>query len=180
MALVSTIDVAVRCDSWIRVFPAAERLAQEAARLALADGMAASDWVAKAPVELGITLADAAEQRRLNRDFRGQDVPTNVIAFPVWEPGTRIPVDAPVLLGDVVLALETVAHEAAEQEKSLGDHLRHLVVHGVLHLLGFDHLTTADATVMESLEKSILAKLGVADPYRDTACSLKGGRTRDE
>src|SRR5262245_23870018 len=152
MELVSTIDVAIRCIAWSRASPLVEWLTNEAARLALADGVAASGLVPTGPVELGITLADAAEQQQLNRDYRGQDVPTNVLAFPAWEAGRRMPADAPVLLGDVVLAFEPVAHEAAAQQKSLDDHLRHLVVHGVLHLLGFDHLTTADAAVMESLE----------------------------
>ncbi len=175
MALAPTIDVAVRCKGWSRVSPPAERIAHEAARLALAEGIAASNCLATAPIEIGITLSDAAEQQQLNRDYRGQDVPTNVLAFPAWEPVFRMPADAPVLLGDVVLALETVAREAAEQEKSLGDHLCHLVVHGVLHLLGFDHVTTAETTAMETLEKSILAKLGVADPYRDPARSVDGG-----
>jgi probable rRNA maturation factor len=124
-------------------------------------------------VELGITLGDAANQQQLNRDYRGLDAPTNVLAFPVWEPGTRLPPGAPVLLGDIVLALETVAQEAAEQEKPIGDHLVHLTVHGVLHLLGYDHLTQVEATAMESLERSILAELGVPDPYRDTMSSIE-------
>jgi probable rRNA maturation factor len=96
-----------------------------------------------------------------------------VLAFPVWEPGTRLSPGAPVLVGDVVLALETVAQEAAEQEKPIGDHLVHLTVHGVLHLLGYDHLTQVEATAMEPLERSILAELGVPDPYRDTKSSIE-------
>lgn len=75
---------------------------------------------------------------------------------------------APVLLGDVVLAFETVAREADEQGKPLADHLSHLTVHGVLHLLGYDHATPAEAGIMEALETAILAQLGVPDPYRDT------------
>jgi probable rRNA maturation factor len=78
-----------------------------------------------------------------------------------------------VLLGDVVLAVETMAQEAAEQKKPLADHLVHLTVHGVLHLLGYDHLTQAEVTAMESLERSILAELGVPDPYRDTMPSTE-------
>jgi probable rRNA maturation factor len=91
-----------------------------------------------------------------------------VLAFPAWEPGAEIPPGAPLLLGDVVLALETVAREAMEQGKPLADHLSHLIVHGVLHLLGYDHATEAEAVAMESLETSILASLGVPDPYRGT------------
>ena len=174
MELALTIDVAIRCIGWRQASPLVERLADEAARLALADGVAALDLVSIGPVEFGINLTDAAEQRQLNRDYRGHDVSTNVLAFPAWEARVPMSADAPVLLGDVVLSFETVALEAAAQQKSLDDHLRHLVVHGVLHLLGFDHLTTADAAQMEGLETSILAKLGVADPYCDHAWSIEG------
>jgi len=79
-----------------------------------------------------------------------------------------VPPGAPLLLGDVVLALETVRREAAEQNKPLADHLRHLVVHGVLHLLGYDHADAAGAAAMEAREIAILAELGVPNPYRDT------------
>ncbi len=120
------------------------------------------------PVELSVILTDDARQRRLNRDWRGVDRSTNVLAFPAWEPGARVASDAPMLLGDVVLAFETVAREADEQNKSTADHLSHLVVHGVLHLLGFDHGSDGEAAAMEALESSILASLGVADPYRGT------------
>jgi probable rRNA maturation factor len=167
MELISTIDVTVNCIGWSRLCPAAERLARKAAQVSLVDGLAASGVAPTAPVELGVTLADADEQQRLNRDYRGQDTPTNVLAFPAWKPGASVPPGAPMLLGDVVLAFEMVAREATEQKKALGDHIRHLVVHGVLHLLGFDHLTVIDAERMETLETSILAKLGVADPYHD-------------
>jgi probable rRNA maturation factor len=119
-------------------------------------------------VELGIRLADDAEQRRLNRDWRGIDLPTNVLAFPAWEPGAGVPEGAPWLLGDLALAYETVAREAQQQDKAFADHFRHLVVHGVLHLLGYDHATDVEAAQMEALETSILAELGVADPYRRT------------
>ena len=171
MNLACTIDVALACADWTRLCPAAESLARGAAQLALARGTAALRLAWQGTVELGITLADAAGQRQLNRDYRGLDAPTNVLAFPVWEPGTRLPTGAPVLLGDVVLALETVAQEAAEQKKPIADHLRHLTVHGVLHLLGYDHLTQTEAAAMECLEKSILAELRVPDPYCDTRSS---------
>ena len=93
--------------------------------------------------------------------------------------GNPAPSGAPVLLGDVVLAFETVAQEAAEQEKSFGDHLRHLVVHGVLHLLGYDHLTHGrGGQSWKSLETSILAKLGVPDPYRDPSSPIEPAAVR--
>jgi probable rRNA maturation factor len=168
-----TIEVALPCAGWTGLCAAAESLVRGAAELALARGTTDLGLTWEGTVEIGITLADAAGQRQLNRDYRGQDEPTNVLAFPVWEAGTRLPPDAPVLLGDIVLALETVAQEAAEQKKPLDDHLIHLTVHGVLHLLGYDHLTQAKAATMESLERSILAELGVPDPYRDTISSIE-------
>jgi probable rRNA maturation factor len=168
-----TIDVTLACAGWTRLCPRAESLARAAAELALARGTTALGVACQGTVELGITLADAARQRQLNRQYRGRDKPTNVLAFPVWEPGTRLPPGAPVLLGDVVLAMEIVAQEAAEQEKPIGDHLVHLTVHGVLHILGYDHLTRGEAAAMESLERSILAELGVPDPYRDPMSSME-------
>jgi probable rRNA maturation factor len=173
MYLACTIDVSVACPGWTRLCPPAESLARGAAELALARGTRALGLAWRGPVELGITLADAAGQQQLNRDYRGLDKPTNVLAFPAWEVGTRLPPGAPVLLGDVVLALEIVAQEAAEQTKPLADHLAHLTVHGVLHLLGYDHLTQGEAATMESLERAILAELGVPDPYRDTMSSIE-------
>jgi probable rRNA maturation factor len=173
MDLICTIDVTSVCAAWKQVCPAAESLVRRAAELALMRGVAASGFMWHGPVELGVILADAAEQHRLNRDYRGVDAPTNVLAFPAWESGTSLPAGAPVLVGDVVLALETLTHEAVEQNKPVADHLRHLVVHGVLHLLGYDHLTQTGAMVMETLERSILAELGVRDPYRDTMPSIE-------
>jgi len=173
MNLACTIDVELACAGWTGLCPLAEALARGAAGLALARGTTALGLAWRGAVELGITLGDAANQQQLNRDYRGLDAPTNVLAFPVWEPGTRLPPGAPVLLGDIALALETVAQEATEQEKPIGDHLVHLTVHGVLHLLGYDHLTQVEATAMESLERSILAELGVPDPYRDTMSSIE-------
>jgi probable rRNA maturation factor len=173
MNLAWTIDVALACADWTQLCPPAESLARGAARLALARGTTALGLAWQGTVELGITLADAAHQRQLNRNYRGLDAPTNVLAFPVWEPGTRLPPGAPVLLGDVVLALEIVTQEAAEQKKRLADHLVHLTVHGVLHLLGYDHLTQPEAATMESLERSILAELGVPDPYCATMSSIE-------
>jgi probable rRNA maturation factor len=173
MGSVCAIDVAVNCDGWSRVCPSVEYVARDAAEIAVKRALAASGRAWEAPLEIGITLADAAEQQRLNRDYRGQDAPTNVLAFPAWDAVTPVPVGAPVLLGDVVLALETVQLEAAEQGKPLADHVSHLVAHGVLHLFGYDHLTPADAIVMESVERSILAQLGVPDPYRDAPSALQ-------
>ena len=133
----------------------------------MVDGIAATGIRSPTQIELGITLTDDAHQRQLNRRYRGQDASTNVLAFRTCEPRRHAPPGVPLLLGDVVLAFETVAREADEQVKPFCDHVRHLIVHGVLHLLGYDHLREADAVIMERLETSILAKLGVPNPYRD-------------
>ena len=113
--------------------------------------------------ELSIVLTNDAEQQELNRQWRGKDSSTNVLSFPQIEPF------GPVagLLGDITLAHETLVREAEEQGVSLADHFTHLVVHGFLHILGYDHLTDAEALQMESLETQILASLGIADPYAD-------------
>ena len=111
--------------------------------------------------ELSIVLTDDAEQQGLNRDWRGIDKPTNVLSFPQIEPFG--PVTG--ILGDIVLARETLEREAAELDKPFTDHYTHLVVHGFLHILGYDHVDEAQALVMEGLETQILATLGIPDPY---------------
>ena len=110
--------------------------------------------------ELSVVLTDDAAIRTLNAQWRHKDEPTNVLSFPA---GAAAP--GPRLLGDIVIAYETTAREAAQEHKPLADHLSHLAVHGFLHLLGYDHESDADATVMEQLERDILARLGVPDPY---------------
>jgi probable rRNA maturation factor len=166
--LTALIDIASPCAAWDRVCPIAEDVARTAARVALSCGKAGSRITQQTAIELAIRLADDAVQQQLNRDWRGVDRPTNVLAFQAWEPSAPIPPGAPLLLGDVVVAFETAAREADEQGKPLADHLSHLIVHGVLHLLGYDHATETEAIAMESLETSILAGLGVPDPYRGT------------
>jgi len=119
-----------------------------------------------AGAELSVVLTDDASIRAINAQWRHKDEATNVLSFPAPPamPG------APRLLGDIVIAHETTAREAKAEGKPFADHLGHLAVHGFLHLLGYDHESDADAEVMERLEREILAKLGVPDPYatRDT------------
>ena len=133
--------------------------AEQAVREALKQSKATVTGVA----ELSVVLTDDAEQRGLNRDWRGIDKSTNVLSFPQIEPFG--PVSG--ILGDIILARETLEREAAELGVSLEDHFTHLVVHGFLHILGYDHIDDDQALVMEGLETQILASLGVADPYAD-------------
>lgn len=111
--------------------------------------------------ELTIRLVSAEESQALNCDYRGKDRPTNVLSFPFEAP----PLVELSLLGDLIICHEVVEHEAAEQGKPLIDHYAHMVVHGTLHLLGYDHMEESEAERMEALERAILAALGIPDPY---------------
>lgn len=120
-------------------------------------------FAGRASSEACVALSDDATLRELNHQFRGKDAATNVLSFPA-SAGPAAP-GLPAL-GDIVLAQETVAREAAEQGMPLAHHLQHLVVHGLLHLMGFDHETDGDAAEMEGIEVEALAALGIPDPYR--------------
>ena len=114
------------------------------------------------PAEISIRIVTAREGRLLNQQYRDRDYATNVLSFPVELPrGVKSP-----LLGDIVICAPVVAREAREQGKSGRDHYAHLTVHGVLHLLGFDHQNGKDAAKMEALETRVLAGLGIGDPYQ--------------
>jgi len=116
-----------------------------------------------AGAELGLIFADNAFVRALNCDWRGHDTATNVLAFPAMD-DIQIP-GAQVLLGDVVIARQKLESEAQKQNKPVHHHLMHLVCHGTLHLLHYDHMTDTDADQMESLERTILAQMQIPDPY---------------
>ncbi|MBZ6077071.1 rRNA maturation RNase YbeY [Microvirga sp. WGZ8] len=139
----------------------AEALAQRAADAAAVVADEADD-----DFEVSVMLTDDASIRELNRQWRGKDKATNVLSFPAPEqPGF----EGPRHLGDIALAYETLVREAEEESKPLADHFAHLVVHGVLHLLGYEHEVEEEADIMEALEVKALATLGIADPYRDMA-----------
>lgn len=135
--------------------PLAETAVYEALRLSKAK--------VAGTAELSIVLTNDEEQRSLNRNWRGKDMSTNVLSFPQIEPF------APVsgLLGDIVLARETLEREAEDQGVSFSNHFAHLLVHGFLHILGYDHLEEDQALVMEGLETQVLAAMGIPDPYAD-------------
>lgn len=126
----------------------------------------------KGPYEVTIRLGDAEEGRVLNRDFRGKDYATNVLSFPADEEVSSDFADDVTPLGDVFVCWPVVVAEAETGGKTVADHLSHLVVHGLLHLCGFDHLNDHEAETMEALEVRILATLHIANPYNDQAESL--------
>ncbi len=154
------IDIAVADERWCEGFGDVRSVCRKAARAALRAGDVRPP---SAGLELSIRLADDVELRDLNRDYRGIDRPTNVLAFPNGAAGSDGA--SPQLVGDVVLAYETVCTEARVQQKNLEGHLAHLVVHGTLHLSGFDHDTTDEAVRMEAAETATLHRLGYPNPY---------------
>lgn len=132
-------------------------------------------WVAAAlkgrirEADLAIRIVDTKEGRALNRHYRGKDYATNVLSFPAdIAEGVKLPKGVKMpLLGDLVICAPVVAREAKEQKKALNAHYAHLTVHGVLHLLGWDHEDEREAECMEQLEREVLAELGIADPYTE-------------
>jgi probable rRNA maturation factor len=160
-----SLDISMSSRLW-RGLPRARAVARETIAAAVAESEAAlGDGV-----EVSLSLADDATLRALNSRWRGIDKPTNVLSFPSAPPASVDAVDSraqrPRLqLGDIALAYETLAREAADLGVPLADHYRHLVAHGFLHLIGYDHETDAEAERMEALETRILARLGAADPY---------------
>ena len=144
------IDVVVEDPGWETAEPAAPALAEIAAAAVLTHERSPER-------DIAILLADDARIAALNGAFRGRDAPTNVLSFPAAAGAAE--------LGDIALAFGVCAREAAEQGKTLAHHLQHLTAHGVLHLLGYDHESEAEAEAMEAKERIILAGLGVPDPY---------------
>ncbi|MCK6104923.1 MULTISPECIES: rRNA maturation RNase YbeY [unclassified Brevundimonas] len=147
------IEIEVEADDWSAALPEVEAVVERAATAAL--GTVQGDVV--------VLLTDNETVRDLNARFRDKDKPTNVLSFPAPELPELL--GAAPHLGDIVLAYGVCADEAVAQKKTLPDHLSHLVVHGVLHLLGRDHEDEAEAEEMEAEEREILAGIGVADPY---------------
>ena len=157
-----TIDIAVEHDAWTRLESQGGGL-DALARRAIAAAMDSSGIAVPSDGEVSIVLCDDAFIQGLNKTWRGQDKPTNVLSFPAAE----VDGGADAMLGDIVIAYETCAREAAADSISLADHLAHLVVHGFLHLLGYDHEDEDEAEAMEALEGRTLGALGIASPYED-------------
>jgi probable rRNA maturation factor len=162
------VETTVATPGWDAAFDW-EGLATRAGAAALAETPHAGLDRAGYEVEVAVRLSDDAEVHKLNAQYRHKDQPTNVLSFPMVQPdlieGLANSDDGEVLLGDIILAYETVAREAGEKSLSVEDHAAHLIVHGVLHLLGYDHGDDVQGTHMESIETAALARLGLADPY---------------
>ncbi len=144
-----SVDVLVQSPQWKE-----QRGAEAAVREAI---NAAADEVASPPGEVAVVLTDDAAIRKLNRQWRKIDKPTNVLSFPAAK--------GAAMLGDIVIAYETLARESGDERKEFVHHLSHLAVHGFLHLMGYDHQNDSDAEAMEDLERAILARLKIPDPY---------------
>lgn len=146
------IEIEIEDPAWTAALPQVEALVLAAAEAALAQDGAQDEGVV-------LLLTDDAAVQALNARFRDKDKPTNVLSFPA-------PPNPERHLGDVALAYGVCVREAAEQGKPLAHHLQHLVAHGVLHLLGYDHMSDDEAEAMEGLERVVLAGLGIPDPYQ--------------
>ena len=153
--MIVQVDVQTACDD--NTIPEARTVEAWVTRAVEAAGIGND-------VEVSVRIVDADEIRALNNDYRDKDKPTNVLSFPAG-PIEGLPEDAPVLLGDIVVCASVVDSEAAEQGKMVGDHWAHMLVHGTLHLMGFDHGSDSEAIEMEALETRILASNDLPDPY---------------
>lgn len=165
-----TVDVDVRIPRWSTI---------NADPAGFSAGILCDVWQDVAPddalYEVSVVLGDDALLQQLNADYRGKDKPTNVLSFPsdllqenTLPPGEVIP------LGDIILSLDTLTREAADLDIDVADHFTHLLVHGMLHLMGFDHEQDDDAEQMEALETDILARMGIADPYQVNRTLMRG------
>lgn len=154
------LDISIESGDW-SAFADAEALVRGAAAALALDAKAAE----LRGREASVVFACDATVKRLNATYRGKDAPTNVLSFPFEPPPGAQGPEADLYLGDIILAAETLLREAADQGIPPAHHLQHLVVHGLLHLLGFDHMEDAEAEEMEAIESRVLAGLGIADPY---------------
>jgi probable rRNA maturation factor len=175
-----TLLLEIEHDDWVAGFhPQQAEPVIRAALLAGLETLAAGHQLPAAisgrQVEVSTVLTHDAEVQILNRDYRGKDKPTNILSFPQLDDTAPIlPDGATILLGDLVLAFETVASEAKARDIDLWQHVTHLIIHGLLHLVGFDHMDDNSAVAMEQLEVQAMARLSLDDPYRFDAADNIG------
>jgi probable rRNA maturation factor len=165
--ILGDLDIAVEHDNW----PDSESLIRRCVMAALK--YCKTDTQGR-PAELSIVLSDNDNVQDLNRDYREKDKPTNVLSFPALDsegPGFLVLEPGPLHLGDIILAYGVVEAEAKDQNITFEDHLSHLIIHGVLHLIGFDHIDDDEAEEMEAVEITILSDFGIANPYDSGAQS---------
>jgi probable rRNA maturation factor len=167
LGMVVMIQIELTADAWPD--HQWEILGEQAVKAAIIRTPFSGLMTCPATAEISIRLTSDAEVQALNQQYRDKDKPTNVLSFPMVQTDLLDAVsgtdEREVLLGDIVLAYETCAHEAVERGVSLADHTTHLIVHGALHLLGYDHMTEVDADAMETIERDVMATLGLHDPY---------------
>lgn len=161
-----SIDIGVADERWLTALPQAAALAEKAIHAAFEVIEKPESLTDADRIETCLSFTNDAEIRVLNRQYRNKDKPTNVLSFPQEDNGfSGRAAGQPVFLGDIVLALETIENEARSGGITVEAHTAHLVVHGLLHLLGYDHENAADAEMMENTETEILESLGYPDPY---------------
>lgn len=167
------LDISVETIVWKECFPQFEARILACLEQIISHVPETKNFAQIPHMELSILLTDDDNIRELNKDYRGKDTATNVLSFPsltdedidfFFRQDTEIP-DFPVILGDIIFAYETIASEAAEQGKIFEDHFCHLCFHGMLHLIGYDHIEDVKAEEMEALETKLLSKLSIDDPY---------------
>ncbi|GEQ97430.1 endoribonuclease YbeY [Iodidimonas gelatinilytica] len=167
------IQIHISDSTWLSLIPESEPLVVAMAKAAMLHSDVGVAGLLMRSTELSVELADDARVAALNMAFRGKAGSTNVLSFPAFEGDEleptlqTLPAEMPVGLGDLILASGVVEREAQAQGKTLADHVSHLVVHGVLHCLGYDHMNEDEAEEMEALERRILGGFGISDPYQD-------------
>lgn len=161
------IDVSLSEPEWTASFLDVEKLAAKAMKYTLRLAKL-PDFLVGRDIEAAIVLANDDLIQVLNREYREKDKPTNVLSFAGLDSDMPVPEDGPYPLGDIILSYQTIAREAKEQDKFFKDHFLHMIVHGTLHLLGYDHEDEDEATIMESMEIRILEKMNIQNPYMGT------------
>jgi probable rRNA maturation factor len=170
------IDIRIASSAWRAALPNPGAAIRRAVLAALKAELPAPAKGKPAKTGLSILLTDDVEMRKLNAGWRAKDKPTNVLSFPAES--AVDPAKPPAYLGDIALGLATCKREARAQKKTFADHVTHLTVHGVLHLLGYDHMDDDQAEAMEPLETAILAKMGIKDPYKVAAPKPPRAKTK--